>query len=115
MAPASFEQYRHAGIDDAIQGLKSIAPLTNHADLSKALQLIRDGLDPHPCYVCEVTHTEFIDPNQGVEQTESGRMGQALEEDADPLGFESPDERASDQRQFRAARLHVRLLQIKFE
>ena len=37
VAPASFEQHRHAGIDHAIHGLKPVAPLANHADLGQAL------------------------------------------------------------------------------
>tara|TARA_R110002072_G_scaffold101703_1_gene224010 strand:- start:16683 stop:16919 length:237 start_codon:yes stop_codon:yes gene_type:complete len=68
MTPATFEQHRHTGINHAIHDLKPVTPLANHADLSKALKLIRDGLDGHPSFVCEVAHAELLSPNQSVEQ-----------------------------------------------
>ena len=47
-----------------------------------------------------------------VEQPQPGWMGQALEENSDPLGFENSDKRTGGQRQFRAARLQVKPFRI---
>jgi hypothetical protein len=92
--------------------LKPIAALADHPHFCQALQLVRSRLNRHPALLREIPHAELIHPDQGVEQPQPGWMGQALEENSDPLGFENSDKRTGGQRQFRAARLQVKPFRI---